>query len=257
MRKPHALIAALVTAVGFSVGGAAHPAAQNARLIVSVATSMFEALQEIAGLYKQDRGVTVNLNTGGSNTLGRQIVEGARVAVFISADEAQMDVVENAGRLVPSTRVRLLTNELAVVVPLEPPSSLTAQQLLAGRVNRLAMGEPSAVPAGVYGRRWLEHEGAWAAVQSKVVPFPTVRAVLAAVEAGRVDGGIVYRTDVKASTAVRVLLQISSKEHAYLNIVQPAAVVAGPFEAEGRRFLAYLQGTKARAAFTRHGFGLP
>jgi molybdate transport system substrate-binding protein len=231
--------------------------AQRSRLVVSVATSMFETLQEVVELYRQDTGVGVDLNTGGSNTLARQIVEGAQVGVFISADEAQMDVVEKAGRLVPSTRVRLLTNELAVVVPLEPSSSLTVQQLLAGRVNRLAMGEPSAVPAGVYGRRWLEHEGAWVALQSKVVPFSTVRAVLSAVEAGRVDAGIVYRTDLKASRGVRVLVQLSSKEHAYLNIVQPAAVVAGRFEADGRRFLQFLQTEKARAVFTRAGFGLP
>lgn len=237
--------------------GSAEIHAQESRLIVSVATSMFEALQEVAGLYKQETGVTVNLNTGGSNTLARQIVEGARVGVFISADEAQMDVVEKAGRLVPSTRVRLLTNELAVVVPTEPQSSLTLQQLLAGRVNRLAMGEPSAVPAGVYGKRWLEHEGAWAALQSKVVPFSTVRAVLSAVEAGRVDAGIVYRTDLRASKGVKVLVQISSKDHSYLNIVQPAAVVAGASEAEGRRFLQFLHSEKARAVFTRAGFGLP
>ena len=42
------------------------------------------------------------------------------------------------------------------------------------------------------GRRWLEGEGAWARLQSKVVPFPSVRGVLAAVEAGRVEAGIVY-----------------------------------------------------------------
>ena len=98
-------------------------------------------------------------NAGGSNTLARQIVEGAKAGLFLSADELQMDLVEKAGRIVPGTRTRLLTNELAVVVP-QSTTELTLVRLLEGRISRLAMGEPGAVPAGVYGRKWLEHEGA-------------------------------------------------------------------------------------------------
>ena len=51
-----------------------------------------------------------------------------------------------------------------------------------------------------------------------MIPFPTVRAVLSAVEAGRVDAGIVYRTDATTS-AVRVVASVSPKDHPYLDIV--------------------------------------
>lgn len=230
--------------------------AQPPGLVVSVAASMHDALAEIAGLYRAATGVTVALNTGGSNTLARQIVEGARVGVFISADEFQMNVVEKAGRLVPGTRTRLLTNELAIVVPRDAPSGVTLTQLLAGGVSRLAMGEPSSVPAGVYGRRWLDAQRAWERLAPKVVPFPTVRAVLSAVEAGRVDAGIVYRTDALSSD-VRVIARVSGKDHPYLDIVQPAAVIAGPDDAAARRFLEFLKGPEARAVFAKRGFGVP
>jgi molybdate transport system substrate-binding protein len=231
-------------------------ATQPLGLVVSVAASLNDALAEIAGLYRAATGVTVALNTGGSNTLARQIVEGARVGVFISADTIQMDNVEKAGRVVPGTRTRLLTNELAVVVPHDAPASITLIQILEGRVTRIAMGEPSAVPAGVYGRRWLEAQKAWDRLSPKVVPFPTVRSVLSAVEAGRVDAGVVYRTDALTSN-VRVIAHIASKDHPYLDIVQPAAVIAGPEAAEGRRFLEFLKGPQARAVFAKRGFGLP
>lgn len=231
-------------------------AAQPPGPVVSVAASMHAALEEIAGLYRAATGVTVALNTGSSNTLARQIVEGARAAAFLSADDLQMDVVEKAGRVVAGTRTRLLTNELVVVAPVDGTAPAGLAALLEGRVTRLAMGETSSVPAGVYGRRWLEHEGAWSRLQPKVIPFPTVRAVLSAVEAGRVDAGIVYATDARDAT-VRVVGRVPAKEHAYLNIVQPAAVIAGPAEAEGRRFLQFLQGPAAREVFTRRGFGRP
>lgn len=229
--------------------------AQPPGLVVSVAVSVNDALEEIAGLYRAATGVTVALNAGGSNTLARQIIEGARAGLFLSADEIQMDAVEKAGRIVPGTRTRLLTNELAIVVP-NTTTTITLARVLEGRLTRLAMGEPGAVPAGVYGRRWLEHEGAWARVQSKVVPFPTVRAVLSAVEAGRVDAGIVYRTDATTS-AVRVVANVSRTDHPYLDIAYPAAVIAGPSEAAAKRFLEFLKGPAARAVFDRRGFGRP
>lgn len=246
----------LVAGATLLVAHSTSVAAQPPGLVVSVASSMHAALEEIAVLYRAATGVTVALNTGSSNTLARQIVEGAPASVFLSADDLQMDVVEKAGRLVAGTRTRLLTNQLAIVVPSDAPASFSLAALLEGRVTRLAMGKTATVPAGVYGRRWLEHQGAWSRLQPKVIPFPTVRAVLSAVEAGRVDAGIVYATDARDSSA-RIVATLSTKEHAYLNIMQPAAVIAGSAEAEGRQFLRFLQGPAARAVFARRGFGQP
>ena len=240
---------AVVAVFGTSV------AAQPGGLVVSVAASVYDALDEIAGLYRAATGVTVALNAGGSNTLARQIVEGAKAGLFLSADEAQMDAVARSGRIVPGTRSRLLTNELAIVVS-KSSADVTLARVLEGRIGRLAMGEPGAVPAGVYGRKWLEYEQAWQRVEDKVVPFPTVRAVLSAVESERVDAGIVYRTDAMASS-VRVIANISRTQHPYLDISYPVAVIAGPSEAEARRFLEFLKGPAARAVFDRRGFGRP
>jgi molybdate transport system substrate-binding protein len=243
------LVASATVLAAFSTPVASQPPG----LVISVAASMHDALAEIAGLYRAATGVTVALNTGGSNTLARQIVEGAKAALFVSADDIQMDVVEKAGRIVPGTRTRLLTNQLAVV---SSRANLTLAHVLEGRIARLGVGEPSAVPAGVYARRWLERQGAWARLSPKVVPFPTVRGVLAAVEADRVDAGIVYRTDAMTSKA-RLIATVSPKEHPDFDIVQPAAVIKGSAEAEARRFLEYLKGPAAQDVFARRGFGKP
>lgn len=245
-------LAAGATVLAFSAPVTAQPPG----LVISVAASLHEALAEIAGLYRAATGVPVALNTAGSNTLARQIVEGARADVFISADDIQMDVVEKAGRLVPGTRTILLTNELAVIVPRDAPADVTLAQVLERPRSRIALGGPSAVPAGVYARRWLEHEGLWTRISPKVVPFPTVRGVLGAVEAGRVDAGVVYRTDALTAN-VRVIARVSQNEHPYLDIVQPAALVRGSSEAQARRFLEFLKSAPAGAVFTKRGFGRP
>jgi molybdate transport system substrate-binding protein len=84
-----------------------------------------------------------------------------------------------------------------------------------------------------------------------------VRAVLSAVENGRADAGIVYRTDAMIAPGVRVIANVPSKQHSYLDISYPAAVIAGPMEAEAKRFLEFLKGPQARAVFARYGFGFP
>ena len=244
------LLVGITVSAAFSTPVAGQPPV----LVVSVAASVNDALDEIARLYRAATGVTVAINAGGSNTLARQIVEGAKAGLFLSADEAQMDSVERAGRIVRGTRTRLLTNQLAVVAPASS-KDVTLQSMLEGRIKRLAMGEPAAVPAGVYGRQFLEHEGAWARLEPKVIPFPTVRAVLSAVENGRVDAGIVYRTDA-SSSRVKVIATIAAQQHPYLDISYPVAVIAGPAEAEARKFLEFLKGAQARKVFEARGFGI-
>ncbi len=197
----------------------------------------------------------MQINLGGSNTLARQIVNGAPVDLFISADEAQMDVVEKAGRLVAASRTPLLSNRLVVIVPADSRAAVSAaRDLGAAAVRRVAMGNPDAVPAGVYARRWLEQQALWHAVQPKIVPLPTVRAVLAAVREGRADAGIVYVTDARTEHAVRVAFEVPMNDVPFISC--PAAVVRGPREAEAAKFLAYLRSAEARVVFEAAGFGV-
>ena len=54
-----------------------------------------------------------------------------------------------------------------------------------------------------------------------------------------------------------MIARVSPKEHPYLDISYPAAVIVGPSEAEARRFLEFLKGPAAREVFERRGFGIP
>lgn len=234
--------------------------AQERELVVSIAASLADVMDELADRYRAEAHVVLRVNTGGSNTLARQIVEGAPVDVFISADEAQMDVVETARRVVPGSRRALLANALVIVVPVEssggsngPPLPIhSARDLAAARIRRVAMGNPESVPAGVYGRRWLQHIGVWPAVAPKVVPLPTVRAALSAVQESRVDAGIVYATDARVTRAVRVALTAPDGEAPA--IVYPVAAIRGAREQAAARFLAWLREDSATRVFIRAGF---
>ena len=162
---------------------------------MSAAVSLTEVLQQAAPIYQAKTGERVVLNLGASNTLARQIAFGAGVDVFISADEAQMNVV--AAQVDSSSRVDLLSNRLAIAVPDDRPRSMaSARDLLDPAIRRIAIGDPAAVPAGVYAKQYLQTLGIWADLAMKVIPSGSVRLALVAVESGAADAAIVYHTDI-------------------------------------------------------------
>jgi molybdate transport system substrate-binding protein len=244
-------LAATATAHLPAVGAVRVPASGG--LLVSAAASLTEAMTEIAQRYERGTGVRPVLNFGASSSLARQIVNGAPVDVFVSADEAQMDVLAAAGRIDPASRVDLLRNQLVVIVPAGGQPLASARDLIVAAFRHVAMADPTAVPAGVYARRYLESLGLWTAIEPKVVPTLDVRAALAAVDSGNADAAFVYRTD--AATARRSTLAFAVPIAEGPRIVYPAAVMASASHGSAARtFLAYLRGSEARAVFTRFGF---
>ncbi len=225
-------------------------------IVVSAAISLTDALQEIGRAYEGSGGAAVRFNFAASNVLARQIANGAPADIFISADEVQMNYAESAGAIDAPTRRTLLTNRLAIVTPLGSRAIIMrAQDLLDASVRRVAIGDPSAVPAGAYARKYLEQEGVWGALQSKFVALASVRAALAAAESGAADAAIVYESDAAASAKVRLAYVVS--RDAGLNITYPAAVTAGSKNrAAALKFLSFLQGRDARAIFERFRFGV-
>jgi molybdate transport system substrate-binding protein len=222
-------------------------------LTVSAAISLTESLEEVARAYQAAGQGTVRFNFGGSNLLARQIVNGAPVDLFISADESQMEVAAKAGAIDARTRIDLLGNRLAVLMRPDGPPMEDARALLRPAIRRIAIGDPAAVPAGVYARQYLQAVGLWDALQPKLVPVANVRAAVAAVENGSADAAIAYETDAEALTRAKAVLVISGAGAPH--IVYSAAIVSATRNrAAAGRFLSFLSGPEATAIFSRHKF---
>lgn len=226
--------------------------ASAAELRVSAAASLSETMAEISELHQKTHGEKLVLNFGGSNTLARQIKEGAPCDVFFSADEATLKQLLSEDLLHTNSIANLLGNTLVIITPAKSPLQIKSAADLAS-VKRLALGDPAAVPAGVYARKWLESQNIWKVIEPKVVATENVRGALAAVASGNVDAGIVYKTDAMTSKEVSVAYEVPADQTP--PIIYPiAATKSSKDPGKAIRFIAFLRTEKAAGIFRKHGF---
>jgi molybdate transport system substrate-binding protein len=224
-------------------------------LLVFAAASLADALDEISAEFERAGEARVVASYGGSQVLAQQIASGAPADVFLSAGEFPVRFLEERGLLAPAP-TQLLTNELVVVASaggdLRPASMA---DLMAARLERIAIADPELAPAGRYARESLVELGLWDDLEPRLVYAPDVRAAMAYVESGSLDAALVYRTDGLASAKVRVLDIVPPSS--YTPVHYPAAIVAGSNNrAAAQRFVDFLRGESAGKIFRNFGFEL-
>ena len=248
---------ALLVAAGLTSGvGAAPAVAQSHDVLVFAAASLKNALDEVAAQWQRESGKKVAISYAASNTLIKQIEQGAPVDIFISADLDWMDYGQQKGLIKPDTRVNLLGNRIVLIAPKDSTVSVNVQPgfdlaaLLKG--GRLAMGNVDAVPAGKYGKAALEKLGAWDGVKDKIAQAESVRAALVLVSRGEAPLGIVYQTDAASDPGVKIVGVFP--ENAHPPIIYPIALTKDSANADAQAFLNYIKSPAARPAFERQGF---
>jgi molybdate transport system substrate-binding protein len=226
------------------------------QLTISAAASLADALREIGTRFEAaNPGVRLRHNFAASGVLVQQIVQGAPVDVFVSADQASLARGMAARALDPATRRDIARNTLVLVAPAGSTRPTGLADLAQPGLGRIAIGKPATVPAGRYAQQALEAAQLWAALQPRLVPADNVRQVLDHVARGEVAAGFVYRTDAERMKGrLRQVLTVGGHEP----ITYPAAAVATSRQpALARAYLEHLRSAEARAVLSRHGFGLP
>jgi molybdate transport system substrate-binding protein len=249
-------LALLTLASLLSLAGIAPAAAQGRDILVFAAASLKNALDEVAGQWQRETGKKVAISYAASNTLIKQIEQGAPADIFISADLDWMDYGQQKGLIKPDTRSNLLGNRIVLVAPKDSSLSANIQPgfdlaaLLQG--GRLAMGNVDAVPAGKYGKAALEKLGAWDGVKDKIAQAESVRAALLLVSRGEAPLGIVYQTDAASDPGVKVVGVFPENSHP--PIIYPIALTKESAHPDAQAFLDYIRSPVARPAFERQGF---
>ncbi len=224
-------------------------------LTVSAAASLSDAFTEIAGAFEDVQpGVEVELNLASSGALAAQIRSGAPVDVFVSAAVVVMDSLESDGLFLDDTRQDIAGNRLVLVSPVDDQTLSGPDDLPV--LDRIAIGNPELVPAGAYAQQSLRSLALWDQLAAQFVYGDSVREVLAWVERGEVEAGLVYATDAQLSHKVRLVSELPADS--YQPITYPMAVVKGsPSPKLAAEFVAFVAGVEGQAILARHGFSPP
>ena len=251
------LFATLLLVVGVKVVMPSPVNSQSATLLIAAAASLKDALEEIDPLFERaNRGITVNYNFAASGPLQQQIEQGAPADVFISAASRQMNALQEKNLIVASTRRNILTNNLVLIVPSNSTLRINDfRDLTSTAIRRISVGEPRSVPVGQYSEELFKNLGMFDQLRPRFVYGNSVRNVLASVESGNAQAGVVYTTDARISNQVRQVATAPSNLHS--PIVYPMAVIAASRnQAAARRYAQFLTSAQAQTVFRKYGFGI-
>ncbi len=219
------LVVGAIAALGLRRGDVA-PTTNKPALIAFCAAGTTDVVTRLTKEYEAQTGSEVKLNLASSSTLARQLEAGAKADIFISANTQWMDYVEKRNLIVPESRTDWARNRLVLVAPkgsaiapwvkagLEDATDDGPLRKLVAVEGRIAVGDPSHVPAGIYAKEALESAGLYETLKDRFVASASVRAALRLVEDGQVAAGIVYKSDATVSERVVVVDVLPERWHA-------------------------------------------
>ena len=228
---------------------------------VAAAADLRFALAELAEQFRDDTGHAVNLSFGSSGTFAHQIEHGAPFELFLSADEAFVLRLADAGRTV-DRGVLYAIGRLVVFAPHGSPFEVDGElrglgaALADGRIKRFAIANPEHAPYGQRAEEALRHAGLWDAIRPHLVLGENISQAAQFATSGSTQGGIVAQS-LALAPAVSALGRFDLiPEDWHRPLLQRMVLLPGA-PPSARAFLEYLSAPAAQAVMARYGFAVP
>lgn len=225
------------------------------KVTVFAAASLTNAMQDIAAIYQENNpNSNIVLSFSSSSILARQIEQGAAADIFMSADQKWMDYLIE--RNLTNNKQTLLKNSLVLIAPTDSKlnnvaiNHATNWTTILPKHEKMAVGDPDHVPAGLYAKASLTHLGVFDKLQPQLAPASNVRDALMFVERGETVLGIVYSTDAKVSQKVKIVGEFPADSFAAIEY--PITLLSNSSSASD--FYQFLTTPDAAAIFTQYGF---
>jgi molybdate transport system substrate-binding protein len=232
------------------LAGCTH-ASSGEKPVVFAAASLTAPFTAIAREFEQRHPGGVQLVFEGTPDLVRKLRDGARADVLASADEPNMKKVVDAGQTAAPPRP-FARNALTIVVGKGNPRGIHGLGDLAQQGLKVLLCAPE-VPAGRYAHAALQKAG----VSVKPVSDePNVKAVVAKVQLGEADAGIVYLTDAKMAGDQVVAVPIPD-EHNVIAVYPIATLTTGDDRKTGAEFVDFVLSADGQRILQSSGFRSP
>lgn len=232
-------------------------AAEPAR--VAAASDLQFALPEIAEAFHASTPYRVQLNFGSSGNYARQILQGAPLDLFLSADVTYVQRLADAG-LTRDRGTLYALGRIALIVPagseLPLDERLEGLRTHAAAVGRFAIANPVHAPYGRAAREALERLGLWEMLSERLVLGENVSQATQYVASGSAQAGITALSLARAGAVARRTRHLRLPDTLHQPLRQ-AMVLLRHARPAAAAFHHFLTSVAARSLLERHGFALP
>jgi molybdate transport system substrate-binding protein len=228
-------------------------------LTVFAAASLTDAFEEIGKNFEAAHsGVAVTFNFAGSQSLRTQIEQGSQADIFASANSKEMDALVTGNFVAANKPQIFLANQLVVILPANNPAGLNKlADLTRGGLKLVLAAEE--VPVGNYSLQALDKleavlgDGFKEKVLANVVSYENdVRQVVAKVQLGEADAGIVYLSDTVAAPELQ---KIEIPRETNILAEYPLAVLSqSKHPGLAQAFIDYVLSAEGQAILKKWGF---
>jgi molybdate transport system substrate-binding protein len=233
------------------------PPAQAApeTVTIAAANSLRDAFRKILPLFEaHNKDINVRVIYGPSQTLSKQIEEGAPIDVFLPSQVEEIDQLEKKGLVIQGTRRVYAGPSLVLIAGTELPTPIASvQDLRTTLIRYIAIGDPKTSSVGKVATQYLKYSKLDSQLKSQLVYGEHSRAVLDLVAKGEADLGVVYRTDAVSNKKIRILDDAPEDSHTPIHYGVAAVWTAKNISGAGD-FINFLGTPKIQALLQDHGF---
>ncbi len=228
---------------------------QPVTLLVSAASDLTFAFQELGARFEATTGIKVIFNFGATGQLAQQIERGAPVDLFAAANVTFIDRLAQHDLIIPDSKMPYARGHLTLWTRADSSLHLTGlDDLIQPQVRRVAIANPTHAPYGLAAKEALQSAGLWKRLQQKLVMGENVRQTLQYASTGNVDVALI---------ALSLSMQHNGRwlkipEHLHRPIIQAMVILKRTSHAaEARQFAAFMSGPQGQPIMQKYGFALP
>ncbi|WP_103075009.1 molybdate ABC transporter substrate-binding protein [Solilutibacter silvestris] len=232
------------------------PATAQTKISVAAAADLHGVLDRIIETYNSEHpGVQIDVVYGSSGNLTTQIEQGAPFDVFFSADSDFPERLVRNGKAVGKP-LQYAEGHIVLWSASMDLKGVTVQQLTQPRFTRIAIANPAHAPYGKRSEQALRAAGVWDAVQPKIVMGENIAQTAQFIRSGNAQIGFVAESFARSPEAKGSYVVVPTSM--YQPLKQSFVLTQhGANAALAKDFMAYVQGSKARAVFVQYGFYVP
>jgi molybdate transport system substrate-binding protein len=229
--------------------------AQPETFTIAAANSVKDAFRKLLPLFEADHPeITIRVIYGPSQTLRKQIEEGAPVDVYLPSLVEEIDQLDQKGLVIQGTKRVYAGTSLVLITGTTLPAPIKSiEDLRTVPVRRIAIGDPKSSSVGKVAAQFLKYSKLEPALKSQYIFGEHSRAVLDLVAKGEAEIGVVYRTDAVTEDRIRILDTAPAESHNPVRYGVAVVWTARNLSGAGD-FIQFLLSSRIQAQLKQFGF---